>query len=105
MFRKLNNEELEKVSGGEIFKIIPTGGLVQFFIEKNTDSEGNWNEWIAPELIRYCSPYYIVGSNPDSLYCRNEKKYAFYTLARAEQHARSMGYNTNVIEIMEEVNF
>ena len=97
MFRKLNTEELEKVSGGEIFKIIPTGSFVHFYIERNTDSEGNWSPWAAPELVRCCSPYYIVGLNLDSPYC-------FDTLAEAEQFARSEGYNTNVIDVINKID-
>ena len=105
MFKKLNNEELEKVYGGEIFKMIPTGELLQLFIEKNTDSQGHWHPCVAPEIIRLCSPYYIVGSNPYSLFFRNEKKYSFYTLAEAEQFARSKGYNTNVIDVINAIDF
>lgn len=100
----LKNEELEKVSGGEIFKIIPSGKGVENFIINNTDSEGNWSCFVAPEVIRYLSPYYVVGSNPNALNS-NEKKHCYYNLSDAEEYARRMHYSTNIIEIYDEVDF
>ena len=105
MFRKLNTEGLEKVSGGEIFKMITTEKFVEWFTKSNKDSNGTWHPCVSPQIIKCCSIYYLVGSNPDSLCCINEKKYCFYTLAEAEQFARSRGYSTNVIDVMNEVNF
>ncbi len=103
MLRKLNTKELEKVSGGEIFKVIPKiakGTMAEKFFIQNTDSEGKWHPCVAPEVIRkYFSIRYDVIDN------YNQLMGTFYTLKNAERYAQLMGINTDVIETYEIVDF